>query len=323
MSSKTINARLQLKAGTPSQWASSSGFPLKGEALVYQDNDITRLKVGDGSENSTAATLSFLGEDSDGLLRVSSGIKTSALKYDGSETISVTLHLDRGDGSTYGNSSHFYLPDTKGSRDPAGTTLVTSYCINGSNYSLANEHGALDLKDFALSSAMPTKISQLENDRGYTTNLGTITKVKLNGTEHSPDADGIVDLGAVGGGSTSEYLHFVTLCGTNGPSGQYDVGGSLSMIIKTSTSDPFTFNDVTRYLNDMGYNYYYPDQYAPCNGTGIDSQGRTVYAYGASYDANGTLLVRGQCTGVGESGGIVNSSYNLYGSSVTDSVVAL
>lgn len=322
MSSKTINARLQLKAGTPSQWASSSGFPLKGEALVYQDNGITRLKVGDGSENSTAATLPFLGEDSGGLLRVSSGIKTSALKYDGSETISVTLHMDRGDGSTYGNSSHFYLPDTKGPHDPAGTTLVTGYCVNGSNYSLANEHGALDLKDFALSSAIPTKISQLENDRGYTTNLGTITKVKLNGTEHSPDADGTVDLGAVSGGGTSEYLHFVTLCGTNGPGAQYDVGGSLSMVIKTSTSDPFTFNDVTSYLNYMGYTYYYPDLYAPCSGTGIDGQGRTVYAYGVSYDANGTLLARGMCTGT-KTGGSVYSSYNLYGSSVTDSVVAL
>ena len=35
----------------------------------------------------------------------------------------------------------------------------------------------------ALKSAIPTKVSQLTNDSGYTSNTGTITKVQANGTD--------------------------------------------------------------------------------------------------------------------------------------------
>lgn len=38
---------------------------------------------------------------------------------------------------------------------------------------------------------------------GFTKNEGTVTKVKINGTEKVPDANGIVDLGTVEGGSSS------------------------------------------------------------------------------------------------------------------------
>jgi hypothetical protein len=47
-----------------------------------------------------------------------------------------------------------------------------------------------------LSSEIPTKVSQLQNDSGYTTNKGTVTGVKINGTTKSPSS-GVVDLGTV------------------------------------------------------------------------------------------------------------------------------
>lgn len=47
---------------------------------------------------------------------------------------------------------------------------------------------------------VPTKVSQLTNDRGYTTNKGTVTQVKVNGTVYSPDYSGLVDLGTISGG---------------------------------------------------------------------------------------------------------------------------
>lgn len=47
-----------------------------------------------------------------------------------------------------------------------------------------------------LSREMPTKVSQLQNDSGYTTNKGTVTGVKINGTTKSPSS-GVVDLGTV------------------------------------------------------------------------------------------------------------------------------
>lgn len=43
---------------------------------------------------------------------------------------------------------------------------------------------------------VPTKVSELTNDAGYTTNTGTVTSVKTNGTIKNP-ASGVVDLGGV------------------------------------------------------------------------------------------------------------------------------
>ena len=43
---------------------------------------------------------------------------------------------------------------------------------------------------------VPTKVSELTNDSGYTTNTGTVTGVKSNGTIKNPTG-GVVDLGGV------------------------------------------------------------------------------------------------------------------------------
>lgn len=43
---------------------------------------------------------------------------------------------------------------------------------------------------------VPTKLSQFTNDSGFTTNKGTVTHVKVNGTTYSPSS-GVVDIGAV------------------------------------------------------------------------------------------------------------------------------
>ena len=50
---------------------------------------------------------------------------------------------------------------------------------------------------FVTQAAIPTKVSQLTNDRGFTTNIGTITQVKVNGKIKAPNTAGLVDLGNV------------------------------------------------------------------------------------------------------------------------------
>ena len=42
---------------------------------------------------------------------------------------------------------------------------------------------------------VPTKVSDLTNDSGYTANKGTVTKVKINRATNSPNSEGLVDLG--------------------------------------------------------------------------------------------------------------------------------
>ena len=70
---------------------------------------------------------------------------------------------------------------------------------------------------------VPTKVSELTNDSGYTTNKGTVTGVKINGstkgtsgvvdlgymqvrvngTTYTADSDGLIDLGTISGGTTT------------------------------------------------------------------------------------------------------------------------
>ena len=58
---------------------------------------------------------------------------------------------------------------------------------------------------------VPTKVSELTNDSGYTTNTGTVTQVKINGTTNSPDSAGLVDLGTVGGSSDNSKFDYTVL----------------------------------------------------------------------------------------------------------------
>lgn len=56
--------------------------------------------------------------------------------------------------------------------------------------------------------AIPSKTSQLTNDSGFTANKGTVTSVKINGVNKTPNAAGLVDLGTIsggGGGGTKTY----------------------------------------------------------------------------------------------------------------------
>lgn len=60
----------------------------------------------------------------------------------------------------------------------------------------AGAHTTISNKSGAVSFNVPTKTSHLTNDSGFTTNTGTVTGVKINGTTKSPTS-GVVDLGTV------------------------------------------------------------------------------------------------------------------------------
>ena len=62
---------------------------------------------------------------------------------------------------------------------------------------LAFEEGALMVQVQSDTTITEDIVSQW----GFTKNKGTVTKVKINGTEKTPDANGMVDLGTIEGGS--------------------------------------------------------------------------------------------------------------------------
>lgn len=54
---------------------------------------------------------------------------------------------------------------------------------------------------------VPTKVSQLQNDAGYTKNKGTVISILLNGTTYTADNNGLVDLGTISGGTAYRSIY--------------------------------------------------------------------------------------------------------------------
>lgn len=63
---------------------------------------------------------------------------------------------------------------------------------NGTNVAT---FGANQSTDATANITVPTKVSELTNDAGYTTNTGTVTGVKINGATKTPTS-GVVDIGS-------------------------------------------------------------------------------------------------------------------------------
>ena len=59
MNEQKIKSRLQLKTDTPENWTKASEaenpfIPKKGEPIIYQDGNVSQLKIGDGTTNVDA-----------------------------------------------------------------------------------------------------------------------------------------------------------------------------------------------------------------------------------------------------------------------------
>lgn len=86
---------------------------------------------------------------------------------------------------------------------------------------------------------VPTKVSQLTNDSGYTANKGTVTQVKINGTTKSPNAAGLVDLGTIsgGGGSSNVTVDSINIQGVDYTVFDTDEYGSFIGTFDLETQD--------------------------------------------------------------------------------------
>lgn len=84
---------------------------------------------------------------------------------------------------------------------PVATDTELGGVIVGNGLTIT-EDGILSLAE-----DIPTKVSQLQNDAGYTTNKGTVISILLNGTTYTADANGLVDLGTISGGTTYRSIY--------------------------------------------------------------------------------------------------------------------
>lgn len=86
-----------------------------------------------------------------------------------------------------------YLPDvpTKVSQLENDAHYITESQVPTKISQLAND------MDYATVGQIPTKVSQLDNDQNFTSNIGTVTQVKINGSIKNPQPSGLIDLGNI------------------------------------------------------------------------------------------------------------------------------
>lgn len=86
--------------------------------------------------------------------------------------------------------------------EPSNGTLTIQ-----KNGTTVGTFGANQSENTTVNITVPTKVSQLQNDTGYTKNKGTVITVRLNGTTYTADVNGLVDLGTISGGTTYNAVY--------------------------------------------------------------------------------------------------------------------
>jgi len=101
----------------------------------------------------------------------------------------------------------------------------------------------------ALTSDIPTKVSDLTNDAGYTSNTGTVTGVKVNGTTINPSS-GVVDIGTVAASDTQ-----VTQTGIISNTSDENLSHNYRLVLSGSASDTTETNTVYK-VDTLRFNPY-------------------------------------------------------------------
>ena len=94
---------------------------------------------------------------------------------------------------------------------------------------------------------VPTKVSELTNDSGFTTNTGTITGIKMNGA--SKGTSGVVDLGTV---LTNASAFATAAQGTKADNAMPKSGGTFTGEVKFGNTENFQGYYIKRMLGYLG-----------------------------------------------------------------------
>ncbi len=117
-----------------------------------------------------------------------------------------------------------------------GNTLIGAGDVSNIENIMPQKDGTL-----AVLGDIPTKVSELTNDSGFTANKGTVTQVKINGTTKSPNSAGLVDLGTISGVSilTNTTIDLSTL---NNGMYLWKPNGSNLTLTKVNGSKTYSFS---------------------------------------------------------------------------------
>ena len=161
---------------------------------AYTDQKIADLINGAPSTLDTLGEIATaMAEHEDVVAALNDAIGTKASQSElNAHTGNSTIHITANERTNW-NSAKTHA-DSAHAPSNAQANVIETVKVNGT---------ALIPSSKAVNVTVPTKVSDLTNDSGYTTNTGTITGIKMNGA--SKGTSGVVDLGTVltGGSQTA------------------------------------------------------------------------------------------------------------------------
>lgn len=178
------------KTGDVTLGAGDVGALPSSTKFVSSVNGETGAVTGLATQDEVNAKQNTLTETQ--LAAVNSGVTQAKItKYDGYDaTIKQKVNVsDLATVATSGSYNDLLYKPTIPAAANNGTLTIQK---NGTDVAT---FGANQSTNTTANITVPTKVSDLTNDSGYTTNNGTVTKVNINGATKYPNSEGLVDLG--------------------------------------------------------------------------------------------------------------------------------
>ena len=213
VSDSTSDAFIKNKPTIPtktSQLTNDSGYVSSSQSTVGSTDRPVYLNNGTLTQTNTPASGNYF----KGVPFVTSGGVIEIGRYidfhpTNDSTLDFSKRIDAGAGTT---ARTLTLPDK------SGTLAITGDIPTVNNGTLTIQKNGTNVQTFTANQSsnvtanitVPTKTSELTNDSGYTSNIGTITGITMNGA--SKGTSGVVDLGTVLT-SHQSLANYVTLNG--------------------------------------------------------------------------------------------------------------
>lgn len=177
------------KTGAVQLGASDVGALPSSTKFVSSVNGKTGAVTGLATQDEVNAKQNTLTETQ--LAAVNSGVTQAKItKYDGYDA-TIKQKVNVSDLATVATSGSYNDLSNKPTIPTVNDGTLTIQ-KNGTNVAT---FGANQSTNTTANITVPTKVSDLTNDSGYTANKGTVTQVKINGETKSPNSAGLVDLG--------------------------------------------------------------------------------------------------------------------------------
>ena len=157
-------------------------------------NTITISTTGEANQNAFSnikiGTSTIAADSTTDTLTISAGTNISLTADTTNDILTISA---AGGSSGEANQNAFSYINANGTTLTADSTTDTLTVSAGNNINITAD---ANNDKFTISATVPTQVSQLQNDSGYTSNIGTVTGVKINNSTKAPSS-GVVDLGTV------------------------------------------------------------------------------------------------------------------------------